>query len=229
MTQPSPESILDILYRTNPFGDYQYSLGVLEHLWEVASSGVGLWAKGEVESGGGVKNQMRVCATEDTINSFDKAARFFFIIGVWAVVEAELRSLAHFLLVKSRHAPLSRVVDHIEQRFGRSIKDFPGFDVVDDARIIANCYKHNSGLTNKEWVCKHGTPLDVTFMASFSQHGWHAYELRPDPSRFTAAGRDFLRALRVEWASQEVGRMERPNEERMKFILERITDAGFWS
>jgi hypothetical protein len=48
----------------------------------------------------------------------------------------------------------------VEQVIGMQLDTLTGFDSANRARLLGNCFKHNGGKTNQDWVDDYGGPLD---------------------------------------------------------------------
>lgn len=225
MIPQNVHGIFDELYMLNPFSKFVFSLDILEHLWKVSTAGIDMWADNEVKEAGGLGGfYLFIVEAESRRDYFDQELRFFLIMGIWAVVEDQIRRLAKFIHLKNPQAPIHHVARYLEQVLALRLSSLPEFSLIDDSRIIANCYKHNAGTANIEWIKKHGGPKGHVLMASFEIHGWDAYELRPDPAKFVEAAKKFLGYLRLEWALWQARQVSKTN----KIKEERFTDVLSW-
>ena len=225
----SVDEIIDKITCDNPFGFFENPLDVLRSLWYVSVKGIDRWAEDVIEVGG--KGIEIIIHTDVERESFDKEFRFFLIIGVWSVVEDQLRRLAKALGFDKQKAPIWQVSKYIGESL-IPLTSLPGFNLTDDSRIIANCYKHNAGMSDTEWAKKHNTNVNVVLMAPFELYGSDVYKLRIHPLIHIAAARSFLISLRREWSLSEAKRLinvNSLNKDEGEFILNLFANGkGLW-
>jgi hypothetical protein len=61
-----------------------------------------------------------------------------------------------YLNKKTGLSDLKVIAKSLKKHLGKKLSTFPGFAAREKARILGNCFKHNGGRTNKEYVIMYG-------------------------------------------------------------------------